>query len=135
MREILFRGLTDDSVQPQKWVYGNYNYSKFDGHDISQNISEIEGATYRIIPETLGQYIGLKDSNNIKMVDGDIVRTIFTNTNGDEKVETRQVAWDGVNPCFVLETYPEIKAGYGEYDFVQVWMRVNEIIGNIHDNI
>lgn len=96
MREIEFRGKT---VLENEWVYGFY-YNTDDcrkgnrRHIIIRNNngpgwSKIEEL---VIPETVSQYIGIKDIHDTKVFQGDIVkvkRNIYTDCNREElyKVE------------------------------------------------
>lgn len=74
MREILFRGKRKCDG---RWVEGYYvqkeNPFTEDGMPIKHLIFEFAPFAEDVDPETLSQYIGLKDSKGTKIFDGDIV--------------------------------------------------------------
>lgn len=116
MREILYRGKRKDNGE---WVYGYYCKCGWTGKEKDVIIPSHASALYGIdvIPETVGQYIGLKDKNGNKIFEGDIIKCqIEYNCGG----------------------YPHSKTSYWEVIMPDIY-RVNidgkiEIIGNKHDN-
>jgi len=65
-REILYRG---KCIETGKWVEGYY-YAECDCYYIIKNC-QIKSETmrnipYEVIPETVGQYTGLKDRNGVR---------------------------------------------------------------------
>ena len=75
MREYLFHGKRVDNGE---WVEGYYvKAEKLDKSDYEHFIIEesADGASHLVIPETVGEYIGIHDVNKRKIFENDIVRT------------------------------------------------------------
>ena len=127
MRDILFRGKTDKG----KWVKGVPFFEEERCYIIEElficDEYDCTGAVNSmVIPETVGQYIGLTDKNGKKVFEGDIVRC--GEWNGSRKylveMDEDRRGWypfacgDGCGCCESETESP----------------KNSEIIGNIHDN-
>jgi len=121
MREIRFRG---KHKVKDTWVYGNLFYGLC-GAWIRQNYMEpfdtlqFYGGWTEVKPETVGQYIGLKDKKDKDIYEGDILLI-----DGQKYV----VYWDEAMASFGLRNK------HGETFPIPLPPIDGEVIGNIHDN-
>ena len=78
MREILFRAKTVKNV---RWIYGDLFKTGTDPSDEEWAIGywddEDGWMNEQVQPETIGQFTGLLDSNNVRIFEGDIVHVCF----------------------------------------------------------
>lgn len=147
MREILFRGALRATGE---WSYGNLDV-KVNGVCIITPDDTPFGKYGQVIPETVGQYTGLTDSNGEKIFEGDIIRY----ADEDEYrmyLESLEYPeeYEGVNfndLWTVDEVVYGIEIGYPAFDLNNHEWECNglsnlnescqyfyEVIGNIYDN-
>ena len=121
MREILFRGKRADNGV---WVEGADIMHKTVRGELC--IADVSTDWVSVIPETVGQYTGLKDKNGKKIFEGDIIGT------------------DRFGVGHQIDGYVVYNENNGQYELVfdlddngKMYVRLerNVIVeGNIHDN-
>lgn len=122
MREILFRGKRTDNSE---WIYGDL-VQWSDGVQIF-DYDGVGKVKNNVIPETVGQYTGLKDKNGKRIFEGDIVycKSRLDNANMVIIFERGQFR------MVLSENYRSYQTNSGFYD---INCFDKEVIGNIHDN-
>jgi uncharacterized phage protein (TIGR01671 family) len=128
MREIKFRGKRVDNGE---WVYGYLCYMDNEPVIIEGCLKWVDGselycnAFYFVIPETIGQYTGLKDKNGKEIYEGDVV---LYNRNIDDETDKFifEVVW-------AKDQYGLRETKHKYYLWDNHW-DMTEAVGNIYEN-
>lgn len=130
MRKIKFRGkVKSDGL----WEYGSLWIDKGKYY-----INGTDNEWWEVIPETVGQYTGLKDKNNVEIYEGGVIE-IVNNLSEATKQNKHKTLVKFRDCAFVSAwqdlrfdgTYGEVYNHFGSYNTPIVTF---EVIGNIHDN-
>lgn len=130
MRQILFRGKKIDNGE---WTYGFYFEHSIEGQKksyIKYQTFDEGFVTDEVVADTVGQYTGFRDDQDVRIFEGDIVEVRYD----DDTAYLTEVRADGNTLCVDVEDK--------EYDYTAVDFAVEEwrdegcelrVISNIYD--
>lgn len=141
MRTIKFRGkCIADGEFNGKWVYGDLlqknekAYITPHSNSVSMNgqIGKLM-IMHEVDPETVGQYTGQKNFDEIELYEGTILHFIVFDYNGVDTQHKGVIKWVDENCAFIIANSIESDEGYWLY-----WVLAQddevEVIGSLYDN-
>lgn len=126
-REIKFRG---KDFLKEEWVYGDLVKTK-NFVAIKKTNGDYFHPT-QVLPNTVGQYTGLKDCNDKEIYEGDILQYIGKRKDNMKKVYRRKVVFHEGMFALLSKELPAYSAL--NYHCMEDGRSAWSVIGNIHDN-
>lgn len=131
MREIKFRGLRKDG---KGWVYGDLVRTTrvSDGIRSEHSLIGVDMDFHEVIPETVGQYTGLKDKNGKEIYEGDIIGE-WVDTDEGVIQSKQQVFWK--NGGWRIDASSKQDRSFFYDLHLELEDYECEVIGNIYENV
>ena len=124
MIEYKFRGKREDA---NVWVYG-YVFKTRKANPFFDETTWIfnEDGKFKVEPETVGQYIGIDDKNDVEIYEDDIIQTVLDDGSRFSKFI---VKWNVNTASFRMIRYQDDSG----FKIDTIVLQNKEVIGNIHE--
>lgn len=130
MREILFKG---KSKKTNSWIFGDLIQSESGTKYILQTEEPNCNNGIEVIPETVSQYIGVKDKVGANIFENSIMKGKFGSGIGGKSTKYKEfnfsISFHEHSQSFGLD----MPKGYGQYRF-HPYLTQCIVIGNVFDN-
>jgi uncharacterized phage protein (TIGR01671 family) len=124
-RQILFRGKRTDNGE---WVEGFLIIEASGQHCIHSTLDDGTKIAWEVIPESVGEFIGLHDKNGNKIFEGDVIGEFDVITWCDRRNGWASSVYDFHTKDFILCHCYNCDGDFDLNDLEEI-----EVIGNIHD--
>lgn len=138
MREIKLRAW---DIEANDWAYGTLNIKRFRFDikcDIYGQLVEGYGIDGLIKEETMSEYTGYKDINDVEIYEGDIVEIVDGPTLHPDNcyIGTKFKVFYNQESCSFMmqDIYDEDNTQYFDLDLGGIPPKYLEVIGNIYEN-